>query len=139
MVHRTGRTNVASGLLVLTAIAFTLTASAYAVMAVKRLDADGGATGAEASSGLIEFLDRHGAGLMFAELVFLAVAAVAAIGTERWQTGRRDVPPDTRPAENQVQRESQECVDESESLRARAVGTGADGRGRGLPRPLADR
>ena len=106
MVQRTWRTNVWSVPLVLTAIAFTLTASAYAVMAVKRLDAATAAASAEPSPGLIEFMDRYGAALMGAELVFLAVAAVAAIGTERRQTGRRDVPTHAPPEEDQLPRES---------------------------------
>ena len=105
MVHRTWRTNVWSIPLVLTAIAFTLTASAYAVMAVKRLAVAAAVTTAEADPGLVEFLDRYGAGLMAIELVVLAVAAVAAIGTERRQTGRRDVPANAPPEENQVPRE----------------------------------
>ena len=105
MVPRTRRTNVWSVPLVLAAIVFTLTASAYAVMAVKRLDA-AAVAGAEPSPGLIEFMDRYGAALMGAELVFLAVAAVAAIGTERRQTGRRDGPTHARPEEEQRPQES---------------------------------
>jgi hypothetical protein len=105
MVHRTWRTNVWSIPLVLTAIAFTLTASAYAVMAVKQLDAAAAVASAETSPGLIEFLDRYGAGLMCAELVALAVAAVAMIGAERRQTGRSDVPADAQPEKDQGQRE----------------------------------
>jgi hypothetical protein len=91
--------------LVLTAIAFTLTASAYAVMAVQRLDAAAAVASAEASLSLSEFLDRYGAGLMCVELVALAVEAVAMIGAERRPTGRRDVPADAKPGEDQVQRE----------------------------------
>jgi len=104
MVHRPWRTNVGASLLVLAAIAFTLTASAYAVMAVKRLDATAVA-GAETSPGLLDFLDRYGAGLMAAELVVLAGAAVAAVGIERRQTGRRGVPASAQGEEEQVQRE----------------------------------
>jgi hypothetical protein len=105
MVHRSCRTNVWSSLLVLTAIAFTLTASAYAVMAVKRLDATVAVTSAEADPGLLEFLDRYGAGLMCAELVALAVSAVAMIVAERRQAGRRDVPAGAQPEEEPVQQE----------------------------------
>ncbi len=104
MVHRPWRTNVGSVLLVLAAIAFTLTASAYAVMAVKRLDA-AAVAGAETSPGLLEFLDRYGAALMGAELVVLAAAAVAAIGIDRRQTARRGVPAGAAGEEEQVQRE----------------------------------
>ena len=104
MVHRPWHTNVGSSLLVLAAIAFTLTASAYAVMAVKRLDA-APLAGVESSPGLLEFLDRYGAGLMGAELVVLAAAAVAAIGAERWQAGRRGVSAGAEGEEEQVQRE----------------------------------
>ena len=88
----------------LAAIAFTLTASAYAVMAVKRLDA-APLAGAESSPGLLEFLDRYGAGLMAAELVVRAAAAVAAIGAERWQAALRGIPAGAEGEEEQVQRE----------------------------------
>jgi hypothetical protein len=104
MVHRPWRTNMGSRLLVLAAIAFTLTASAYAVMAVKRLETAPSA-GAESSPGLLDFLDRYGAGLMAAELVVLAAAAAAAIGIERRQAARRGVPAGAEGEEEQVQRE----------------------------------
>ena len=104
MVDRGWRTNSWSIPLVLAGIAFTLTASAYAVMAVKKLDADLANPGARASPWLIDFLDQHGAGLMLVELVVLAAFAVAAMGTERWRAGRRDLPSDSQLEEDQEQR-----------------------------------
>jgi hypothetical protein len=103
MVDRGWRTNSWSIPLVLAGIAFTLTASAYAVMAVKKLDASLANPGAGASPWLIDFLDRHGAGLMFVELVVLAAVAVAAMGTERWRTVRRDIQTDEDWDQNQRQ------------------------------------
>ncbi len=99
MVPRTWRTNPWSVPLVLAGLAFTLTASAYAVMAVQKLDAGRAVQEAESSPWLIEFLDRYGARLMFAELVALAVVAAAAIGTERRRTGPCEPQPDDHPEE----------------------------------------
>jgi hypothetical protein len=85
--------------LVLAGLAFTLTASAYAVTAVQKLDAGRAVQEAESSPWLIEFLDRYGARLMLAELVVLAIVAAAAIGNERWRTGPREPQPDRHPEE----------------------------------------
>ena len=90
MVPHTWRTNPWSVPLVLAGLAFTLTASAYAVMAVRKLEAGRALQEAESSPWLIEFLDRYGARLMLAELAVLAIVVVAAIGTERWRTGTRE-------------------------------------------------
>ena len=104
MVDHGWRTNSWSIPLVLAGIAFTLTASAYAVMAVKKLDAGLANPNSGASPWLIEFLDQYGAGLMLVELVILAAIAGAAIVTERWRAGRRDLPSDSQLEEDQEQR-----------------------------------
>jgi hypothetical protein len=82
--------------LVLAGIVFTLTASAYAVTAIRQLDtlAAAAAASPDAGSSLIQFLDRYGAGLMFGELVLLAGVAAAAVATERCRTGGKDRSPD---------------------------------------------
>lgn len=86
MVQRRRSPKVGAALLVLTALAFTLTASAYTVLAFQKLGAAAGVL--QADSGLLAFLDRHGAGLLGAELVALALAAGAAIALDRRPTGR---------------------------------------------------
>ena len=110
MVPRTWRTNPWSVPLVLAGLAFTLTASAYAVMAVKKLDAGRALREAESSPWLIEFLDRYGATLLFAELAVLAIVAAAAMGTERWRTCERGPRPDHHPEEETPPR----CSDHGE-------------------------
>ncbi len=90
MVPRTWRANPWSVPLVLAGLAFTLTACAYAVMAVQKLAAGRAAQEAESSPWLIEFLDRSGARLMLAELVVLAIVVVAAMTRERWRNGGRE-------------------------------------------------
>lgn len=99
MLHRTWRQNPWSIPLVLAGLVFTLTASAYAVMAVRQLDADHVSREAEPSPRLIELLDRYGARLMLAELAVLAALVAAAIGTDRWHSGEPQPPPDNPPGE----------------------------------------
>ena len=110
MIHRTWRTNPWSVPLVLTAILFTLTASAYAVTAVSKLDAGRVGQEAESHPWLIEFLDRHGAALMFAELAVLAAIVAAAIGTDRGRAGRSEPPSDDALEEDK----SPQCSDRGE-------------------------
>ena len=69
--------------LVLAGIAFTLTASAYTVMAVRTMEGDRVAEADSRDAGTVVFLDRHGAGLMFGPLGLLAVFAAAAVRAER--------------------------------------------------------
>ncbi len=101
MVQRRRSPNVGTALLVLTALAFTLTASAYTVLTFQNLGAANAAGDQRADSRLVEFLDRHGAGLLGAELVALALAAVAAVALDRRPAGRqgsaRNPPPQHDP------------------------------------------
>ncbi len=80
-------------LLVAVGILFSVTACAYMVMAFRALHLPpAGAAAAtmderlaaadRSSDGLMGFMDRHGARLMVAELLLLAVATVAVIGTD---------------------------------------------------------
>ena len=101
MVHRTWRTNPWSVPLVVAGLAFTLTASAYAVMAVRKLDAGRGWQDAEPSPRLIEFLDQHGEALMAAELAALAIAAIAAMGSDR-RPLRKRAPKPEHPSEKET-------------------------------------
>lgn len=104
MVPRTWRANPWSVLLVLVGLAFTLTASAYAVMAVRKLDASRALQGGDPNPWLIEFLDRHGAELMVAELAALAIVVAAAIASDRWRSGRRKPQPKHHSEEDTPQR-----------------------------------
>lgn len=87
MVHRSWRANPWSIPLVLTGLAFTLTATAYAMMAVQQLNASRVPQETNPSPSFIDFLDRHGAALMIVELAALAIVVVAAIVSDRWRSG----------------------------------------------------
>ncbi len=69
--------------LVIVGIAFSITACAYSVMALKSTAAAPEPAG-DSSGGLMDFLDRHGAKLMTIELVLLGIATVGAIGTDQY-------------------------------------------------------
>lgn len=75
-------------LLVIIGIAFSVTACAYGMMTVRAARSDTAQRG-EATSGMVTFLDRHGASVMAGEIFLLAVATFAAMGTDRWQANRR--------------------------------------------------
>lgn len=94
MVHRSWRANPWSIPLVLAGLAFTLTATAYAVMAVQKLNASCVPQETNPSPWLIEFLDRHGAALMIVELAVLAVVVAAAMVSDRWRSGGRKPQPE---------------------------------------------
>lgn len=70
-------------LLVVLGIAFALTACAYSVMTLKAVRRTSDPQSADGTV-LLEFLDEHGAALMAAELVLLAITTVAAISTDRY-------------------------------------------------------
>ena len=91
MARRRPRTNPFYILLVVIGIAFTVTACAYFVMAL-RGSGTGGLLGRAAEAGesaqvLLEFLDHHGLRLMVGELVLLALATCGAIFTDGWWNG----------------------------------------------------
>jgi uncharacterized membrane protein len=77
-------------LLVISGIAFTVTACAYGVMAFKAnraaaLGQDAGAGETASGSALLARLDRHGPLWMAVELVLLGLATLGAIGTDRYR------------------------------------------------------
>ncbi|MBC7857008.1 MAG: hypothetical protein IAF94_26560 [Pirellulaceae bacterium] len=63
--------------LVAAGVTFALTATMYGVMTVRSLDAR-----AAEPTGIIAFMEQHGATLMIIELVVLATLTFAAIGTD---------------------------------------------------------
>lgn len=70
-------------LLVVLGIAFTLTACAYVVMMLRALQPNVEPAAPQGAS-LLRFVDRHGAALMTAELLLLALTTVGAISTDRY-------------------------------------------------------
>ena len=89
MARRRHRTNPFYILLVATGIAFTVTACAYFVLALR---GSGGLPGRATAAGespqvLLDFLHRHGVRLIVGELVLLAAATCGAIGTDSWWSG----------------------------------------------------
>lgn len=93
MARKTAGINPFYILLVIAGIAFTLTACAYGVMAIKAIHpgANGAGRRQEAPAGkaLLVFLDRHGAWTMAGELALLAACTVGAIGTDQYWTRRK--------------------------------------------------
>ena len=80
--------------LVLVGILFTLTACSYFVMAM-RADKDPATALREIESGqgFVAMMDRYGVTMMAVELAVLAVATVAAMGTdEYWQRRGKSLP-----------------------------------------------
>jgi hypothetical protein len=91
-------------LLVAAGVAFSVTACAYSVMAVRQLHAadattlglDAHLANSEAGSGngissggrLMEFLRSHGDRLLIGELAVLGLATCAAIGSDSYWSGR---------------------------------------------------
>jgi hypothetical protein len=98
------RTNPFYILLVAIGIAFTITACAYFVMALRgngsttlRMKPPAESVAAQdpdvrTPQALMEFMDRHGVTLLVAELALLALATCGAIGTDSWWTGARAAP-----------------------------------------------
>ena len=81
-------TNPFYGLLLVAGIAFAVTACAYGVMAVQEMNPDRAMANSTANTRLVDFLNKHGAATMIAELVVLAIAASAAIGTDHRRAHR---------------------------------------------------
>lgn len=69
--------------LLVVGITFALTACAYGVMTVQRMAPSRVTSGSTAGTWVIEFMDNHGATTMIVELVVMAIATLAAIGTDR--------------------------------------------------------
>lgn len=69
-------------------VTFALTACAYGVMTVHKMEPGRTAGGSTLDAWVIEFMDNHGATTMIAELVALAIVTGAAIGTDRMRTRR---------------------------------------------------
>lgn len=63
--------------LMVAGVTFALTATMYGVMTVRSLDPR-----AAEPTGIIAFMEQHGATLMIVELVVLAMLTFAAIGTD---------------------------------------------------------
>jgi hypothetical protein len=73
---------------VLSGVAFTLTACAYGVLMVRTQNPRN--AGAVDASPLMVFLDNHGFMVLMVELAVLTVASVAAMATDDYWTARRD-------------------------------------------------
>jgi hypothetical protein len=72
---------------VLSGIAFTLTACAYGILMVRTQNPR--TAGTVGDSPLLLFLDKHGFLLLMAELAVLTLASVAAMATDDYWTARR--------------------------------------------------
>src|SRR5439155_3323367 len=71
-------------------VMFSLTAVSYGVMAFRDLQGHGvqGPAAADTGSGLMAFLDRHGAMLLAGEVAVLIAASIAAMATDTFWTRR---------------------------------------------------
>ncbi len=74
-------------LLVVTGVLFVVTASAYGMMTLRNIEPSDRA--AVEGHGLMQFMEEHGTTALLWELGILALATVAAIGTENWWHARR--------------------------------------------------
>src|SRR5437868_8661254 len=72
-------------LLLVVGVAFLLTATSYGVLAFRDVQ---GQSASASGSGLMLFLDRHGALLMAGELGVLILASLAAMATDGYWTRR---------------------------------------------------
>lgn len=104
MVTRKQTSNPFYSVLLVAGVAFALTACAYGVMIVHKLEPGRVAPASTSGTGVIDFMDDHGAAIMIVELVVLAIATGAAIGTDRIRA-RRTTSGEThglvKPSENQ--------------------------------------
>lgn len=88
MATRKNAANPFYSVLLIVGIAFALTACAYGVMTVQRMEPGRVTTGSAAGTWVIGFMDDHGATTMTVELVVMAIATLAAIGTDRIRARR---------------------------------------------------
>ena len=84
-------------LLLVVGVAFLLTATSYGVLAFRDVQ---GQSPTASGSGLMLFLDRHGALLLAGELAVLIVASLAAMATDGYWTKRNHF---NSPAEAQAE------------------------------------
>jgi hypothetical protein len=75
-------------LLLVAGVVFAITACAYGVMAARFVEPAAASTPSSSGQGLLNFLDRHGFTLLLVELLVLAAATFAAIGTDEYWTRR---------------------------------------------------
>lgn len=99
MARSRRRTNPFYVLLVAVGMAFTVTACAYFVLAL-RGDARR-RQNTEPPGQLMVFMDRHGVSLIVGELLLLALGTVGAIATDSWWTAREgnSAPPTSPPGD----------------------------------------
>lgn len=90
MAQRRHIPNLFYVLVVLSGVAFSITACGYIVATYMALrgpaphDRDDRSEDGPLSQGLLKILDEHGVELMVVELAVLAIATIGAIGTDRW-------------------------------------------------------
>jgi hypothetical protein len=87
VANRKAPTNPFYVLLVVFGVVFFVTACAYGLMAF-RATAVGAPPAGESGQALMAFLDRFGMLLLAAEVALLAVASLAAMGTDSYWTHR---------------------------------------------------
>jgi hypothetical protein len=81
--------NLFQTLFLVVAITFALTACAYGVMAVHRIDPTGGSESTTGTHWLLGILDRYGGMLLLFELAILATTALAAVATDSRRKRRK--------------------------------------------------
>ena len=75
-------------LVVLTGLAFVLSALFYVVTLVRLQAPNGAASGSESANPLLAFFERQGEWLLLWEAAALALAAFLAMGLDRWRSWR---------------------------------------------------
>ncbi len=82
------RVNPFYALVVLTGVVFAITTLAYVVVLVVSESPPGDGTGAVMDSPVLRFIEQRGETLMLWEAGVLTVAAVLAMGLDRWRSRR---------------------------------------------------
>ena len=103
-------------LLVITGVVFTITACAYGVMTVRQIRPTMEQTASTSGTSMLAFLDENGLELLIGELVVLAIATVAAIGTDQYWITRREKSLKSNKRES-APHDQEANTHESESLR----------------------
>ena len=76
--------------LLIAGVMFVITACSYFVMTIKGRDMSIGGPADAASQRFVEVVDRYGFAALMIELVILAIATFAAIGTDEYWQRRAD-------------------------------------------------